>query len=145
MKAPTTLIHAAHGITFLARLVRQGDPYGMNFGLSHGEEKPVVEFYDTRYPFDYDFIGTLEEAKAAGATCLGQFVSRHYLDTLREFDGFALALHGGIADWQIDAPSIAAVVAKFDRIKDKPHTPEPQPPRPKLNPAADRIKFIGIG
>lgn len=51
---------------FNVRIVNNGEKYGRDFCLTHDEDKPMVEFYDRRYPH----------------TQYGQFVSRYYVGTL---------------------------------------------------------------
>lgn len=100
---------------WLVRLVCPGDRYGLEFCLVHGESKknlshklgntPMVEFYSFKNPEnDYDFVGSREDAKAAGAPGLGQFVSRYYLDTLDEVaeKKRGINLCGYIPAWQVD-------------------------------------------
>lgn len=102
---------SALGVPFLCRIVRNGDNYGLHGSLIHCKDKPLVEFYDTRYPFWYDFVGTREDAIAAGAKPLGQFVSRYYVSTLRESRhlDYGLALHGGVPGWNVDPESMRQV------------------------------------
>lgn len=118
--APTLAVTAAHGVPFTARLVTEGTPYGLDFCLIHEEEeKPMIEFYDFRHKHAFDYVGDPKEAHS-GTPILGQFVSRYYLGTLTGEDGFhgrdhrveesGLDLHGGVADWQIDADSLAGVI-----------------------------------
>lgn len=121
--SPTFTFTAANGTPFLVRLVRQGDPYGAEMRLVHDETYPEVEFYDTRYPFAYDFVGTKEEAIAAGAPVLGQFTAgRYYVHTLRETRALhgrdtGLALNGSIAAWIVDPASMHAVHAWLDEVE----------------------------
>lgn len=110
-----TAVTAANGITFNVRLVEEGDPYGLNMALVHnkpgllsGKVKPMVEFYDTRSQFHYDFVGTAEEAKAAGAKCLGQFVAHYFVETLLESIDVTpgVCLNGAVPAWQIDGEAL---------------------------------------
>lgn len=66
----------AHDCMFTLRVVGDGDPYGLNMGLRHAGDDPLVEFYDQRWPHDHDSDGTM----------LGQFVARYRLSTLLEPD-----------------------------------------------------------
>ena len=68
----TVSVKAENGITFNVRRVNQGDRYGLDNCLTHEEDKPLIEFYDSRYPFDMDEHGNV----------LGQFISRYYLREL---------------------------------------------------------------
>lgn len=76
---------------FNVRVVNKGDKYGRDFCLTHNEEKPLVEFYDSRYPH----------------TEFGQFVSRYYVETILGEDKWGraeggLCLDGGNADvWTV--------------------------------------------
>ena len=76
---------------FNVRVVNKGDKYGRDFCLTHDEDKPLVEFYDSRYPH----------------TEFGQFVSRYYVSTLLGEDRYGraeggLCLDGGNAnEWTV--------------------------------------------
>ncbi len=75
---------------FNVRVVNKGDKYGLDFCLTHEEDKPLVEFYDVRYPH----------------TEFGQFVSRYYVSTILGDDGYGpkdsgLNLHGGVPEWTV--------------------------------------------
>jgi len=76
---------------FNVRVVNKGDKYGRDFCLTHDSDKPMVEFYDSRYPH----------------TEFGQFVSRYYVSTILGTDGYGraeggLILDGGNADvWTV--------------------------------------------
>jgi hypothetical protein len=75
---------------FNVRVVNKGDKYGLNNVLTHNEDKPLVEFYDVRYPH----------------TEFGQFVSRYYVSTILGDDGYGpkdsgLNLHGGVPEWTV--------------------------------------------
>jgi hypothetical protein len=118
MNPPTLRFTAANQIPFLVRLVATGDHYGMEMRLVNREE-PMVEFYDARNPFAYDFVGSKADAIAAGAPVLGQFTGgRYYLSTLRETRHHhgGLALTGGIPTWTLDPASMAAVHAWLDTV-----------------------------
>ena len=88
---------------FNVRIVNNGDKYGREFCLTHDEDKPMVEFYDRRYPH----------------TQYGQFVSRYYVGTLLGYEGFyggeptgGLCLDGGNAkEWSVSADGMALVRA----------------------------------
>jgi hypothetical protein len=89
------------GITFAVRLVQKGDRYGLHGCLTHDIDKPdgpLVEFYDTRYDHNSDW---LEEFK-------GQFVSRYYAETLLGHDG-GLCLDGGVSDWHVSAGNMIQI------------------------------------
>lgn len=78
---------------FNIRLVRKGDAYGLNLGLVHDQDEPLVEVFDARYVFEGDTGDTL-----------GQFVSRYFLTTF--FEGRnGVNLDGGIPAWYLCANS----------------------------------------
>ena len=77
----TTLIEK-----FNVRLVNKNDKYGREWCLTHNENEPMVEFYDSRFS-DLN-------------TGLGQFVSRYYVSTMMEVEN-GLNLDTGIDDWEI--------------------------------------------
>jgi len=84
---------------FNVRVVNYGDKYGRDFCLTHDEQKPLVEFYDSRYPH----------------TEFGQFVSRYYVETILGEDKWGraeggLCLDGGNADsWTVSAEDMDIV------------------------------------
>ena len=83
---------------FNVRIVNKGDKYGRDFCLTHTEDKPLVEFYDARYPH----------------TEFGQFVSRYYVETILGDDGYGskaggLSLYGGISEWSVSARDMETV------------------------------------
>jgi len=83
---------------FNVRVVNQGDKYGRDFCLTHDGDRPLVEFYDARYPH----------------TQFGQFVSRYYVSTILGTDGYGsaeggLSLDGGIPEWTVSADDMATV------------------------------------
>lgn len=85
------------GVRFCARLLTEGDVYGLSGALAwEHEDRPGVEFYDTRYPI----------------SVYGQFVGRYFVETLLERDEHVgLDLHGGVPDWSIDADAMDVVRA----------------------------------
>ena len=109
MAKTTTVTSASNGVTFTVRLVEKGDRHGVNFCLIHSDPRPTVEFYDLKSKAaSYDFVGPREKAIAAGAPCLGQFVSSYYVHTLLETIDTArgLCLHGGVPRWTIDSDAV---------------------------------------
>ena len=83
---------------FNVRVVNKGDKYGLDFCLTHDGDKPLVEFYDVRYPH----------------TEFGQFVSRYYVETILEDKGYGdkargLQLDGGIPEWTVTASDMVTV------------------------------------
>lgn len=64
--------------------------------------KPLVEFYDRRYPHTPD----------------GQFVSRYYLETLLASgpSGGTFVLDGGVDDWCVDGETWAFLIAWLSRL-----------------------------
>ena len=85
---------------FNVRILRQHDHYGLEDGLVHNEEEPVVEFYDNRYINDGDWKR-------------GQFVARYYAETLREdcvrIYQYGLQLEGDIPAWHIHPVDMALI------------------------------------
>lgn len=86
--------NASNGIQFNVRVVNEGDNYGLDNCLTHEGEKPLVEFYDARFPH----------------TKYGQFVSRYYVETILPHEG-ELNLDFGIPDWSIDSVTLAKIVS----------------------------------
>ena len=80
------------GLSFTARVIDTGDNYGKDNCLVN-DGKPLVEFYDARYDF---------------TPGLGQFVTRYYVDTIKEHQG-GLILDGGVPDWTISASNVSDV------------------------------------
>jgi hypothetical protein len=83
---------------FNVRIVNKGDKYGLDNCLTHEGDKPLVEFYDTRYLH----------------TEFGQFVSRYYVETILSDDGYGpkdcgLILHGGVPEWTLSAKDMDTV------------------------------------
>jgi hypothetical protein len=82
---------------FNVRVVNKGDKYGRDFCITN-EGKPLVEFYDARYPH----------------TEFGQFVSRYFVETILGDDGYGpkatgLSLDGGIPEWTVSASDMVTV------------------------------------
>lgn len=103
------------GRSFLVRVVKQGECYGLDDCLTHDKADPLIEFYDQKYK---DKPGFGER---------GQFVKRYYARTLAGCDGYStapvndLCLDGGNADvWYVDAAAIAPVIALAKVICVKP-------------------------
>lgn len=112
---PTIWIVNDKGRPFIARVVRKGDNYGLDFCITYGEGKdafdwngkpkdeaaldPMVEFYDA----------TLAGDNHWGP--FGQFVSRYYVRTILDGDDYrGLCLDGGNADvWGIDGDAMFIV------------------------------------
>lgn len=86
-------------VTFNVRLVQKGDEYGLDNKLTHDEDEPLVEFYDTRYPH----------------TEFGQFISRYYRKTLLGSPSVehGLDLHGGERAWVLSPKNMRDVVARI--------------------------------
>jgi len=83
---------------FNVRVVKQGEKYGRDFCLTHDGDRPLVEFYDTRYMH----------------TEFGQFVSRYYVETILSEKGngpknCGLNLHGGVPEWTVSAEDMDTV------------------------------------
>ena len=94
-------------LPIIVRIVRKGDRYGLNDCLTHGETRPLVEFYDGRFT---DKFGER-----------GQFISRYYASTLLDdcvrLGQRGLILDGGVAEWKIDGPTMAGILRWIDRNK----------------------------
>lgn len=92
------------------RLVNVGDRYGLNMCLTHDAGEQLIEFYDRTHAFHYDYVGTPEEAKAAGAPCLGQFVTRYRLSTIlksaEKRPSATLMMNGGVPVWHIEYEAV---------------------------------------
>lgn len=80
-------------ITWAIRLVQQGQRFGRDDACVHEGAMPVVEFFDTRFPF----------------SDLGQFVSRYHADTLLAGTDGTFCLEGGIQDWNLSADAMRRV------------------------------------
>lgn len=106
------IIHIPYdaGIPFFARIVRQGDRYGMKGQLIHHGKEPYIEFYDAR--FDHNqWLGEV-----------GQFVSRYNLKDIMGFpDGIGLDLDGGIDDWKLTAAQVRYVKDRIAYLTDLDH------------------------
>jgi hypothetical protein len=86
---------------FIVRIVRQYDRYGRQAALVHRKEDPLVEFYDSRYPF----------------TPLGQFITRYYRQTLLNTqDGPLVLLDTGNPDWQVPAPAMRILKERLEEL-----------------------------
>lgn len=91
------VFNADGNAVLVARLLREGDRYGLNDCLTWEEKEPGIEFYDGRYPH----------------TPRGQFVSRYYLETLLESvqkGNRGLCLDGGVAAWALNPGELAGAV-----------------------------------
>ena len=104
----TFMTVVSNGIPFHARLVKQGETYGLNRCLTHDKSDSMVEFYDARY--------------VKGFESLGQFVSRYYVKTLLDTTwGDArrgLNLQSDIPDWYIDTGAMTKVFEWLEWIID---------------------------
>lgn len=105
MKAHVLILPQEHPYApLLVRVVEWGERYGLDFKLVHDGFVPMVEFYDTRYPF----------------TCYGQFVSRYTLDTILKSKG-GINLHGGTPSWVATSPSMEKVRAWLEEVFEASH------------------------
>lgn len=77
---------------YTVRFVNKGEKYGLDFCLTHDDDKPMIEFYDARYQH----------------TEFGQFVSRYYVETLRDHVG-KLNLYSSIPEWTVSAAGMQKV------------------------------------
>lgn len=96
----STITNQHNGLTYMIRIVEQGDCYGHNMALINSLDTPMVEFYDTRYKFDHD-----------GDIILGQFVTRYSLNTIKEQGPNAICLQGGVVDWVADNQAMTQLQA----------------------------------
>ena len=107
-------VRAANGVPFVVRVVSDGERYGRDGCLVHGDPenkvfrgsdagRPSVEFYDARYPDIDEWLG------------LGQFTgARYFVSTLLGDDGYGsgtggLDLVGYEPSWKIDAQTMEFV------------------------------------
>ena len=86
------------GNQFLVRIVNKGDNYGLKWKLVYEEDEPMVEFYDMDYMH----------------TPYGRFISRYYMSTLLEEEGYAngsigLRLDGDVDEWYISADNMKLI------------------------------------
>jgi len=83
---------------FNVRIVRQGERYGRNDCLVHDDEKPLVEFFDSKQ--NLSVFGPY-----------GQFVSRYYCETILAGDyPQGLCLDGGVPAWSISTKGMRSVI-----------------------------------
>lgn len=82
------------GVEFAVRVIYRGDKYGRDFKLTYDDDKPTVEFYDTKYPH----------------TQYGQFISRYNLSTLLPLSS-GIDLAGNVPRWKIDQATMADIVS----------------------------------
>lgn len=81
---------------FFVRIVSMGEKYGRGDCLTHEQQDPLIEFYDSRF---MDKFGPR-----------GQFVSRYYCSTIMESDyPTGLSLDGGVPAWGLSADSMLQV------------------------------------
>lgn len=88
-----SVVNSSTGIKWNCRILNRGDKYGLNYCLTHNIDKPLVEFYDSRFPH----------------TEYGQFVCRYWVETILESANDGLILDFGIPNWQIDADQMQQV------------------------------------
>lgn len=102
------------GIKWCARLVFQGDNYGLNHCLEHDEADPLVEFYDMDSRAAEMMRQSDNPAERYEGEEYGQFVSRYYLSTLKETDwtkSNGLNLDGGVDRWSVSGGYMADTMA----------------------------------
>ena len=96
MSANRITVTNENGMTFNVQIVLEGESYGLEGSLT--AKADLIEFYDARY-----------EGEVFGE--MGQFVSRYYVETIREHGrGVGLDLDGGVADWTVDAEAMDEVI-----------------------------------
>lgn len=86
-------------VTWLVRLVEQGDRYGRDDCAVRQEAEPLVEFYDARFP----------------VTDLGHFVSRYHVSTILEGTK-GLLLDTGSSEWHISDRGMNEVRSWLRRV-----------------------------
>lgn len=107
MKPSKFTFQSLAGNPWLVRVVSEGETYGLSNCLKHTGGEPLVEFYDARYPHNFDSEGPL-----------GQFVSRYYLSTLRDHSpANGLNLYGGEPSWSLAATDMAKVLRFLDQVQ----------------------------
>ncbi len=92
------------GRTFLVRVVREGERYGLDDCIVYNkdtdstfyENDPLIEFYDLSV-----------DLRKFGPR--GQFVSRYHASQLAKDSPYGLDLHGGVPEWKIDALTLQPV------------------------------------
>ncbi len=93
----------AKGRAFNVRLVCCGERYGLNDGLVHDKDDPLVEFWDATYEHDPRF-----------SPGLGQFASRYYLSTFagsdRRRNVVGLDLCGHVDAWKLTAGNVVDAI-----------------------------------
>lgn len=103
MKLATVQNIRTNGMSFNVRVVEKGEQYGLNMCLTHEDDMPMIEFYDTRYKFD-----------RIGDIIMGQFITRYNLDTFKTVQGTGLNLDGGVHDWTLDPDAVAQTHALLE-------------------------------
>ena len=94
MNTNTITVTNSNDVPFTVRIVRQGDRYGLKFGLVHDKAEPLIEFYDQRFQH----------------TEYGQFVTRYYASTVAATEYPEITLYLKISDWFIDGPGLRRAV-----------------------------------
>lgn len=104
-----TRITTAQGIPMVIRLVPYGERYGRAGKLTHtfglDEFGPMVEFYDARHAHE-DWMGFS-----------GQFITRYYVETLRQRDqSRGLCLNGSVTVWDVDGLAMYYVMGWLEGV-----------------------------
>lgn len=105
------------GIKWCARLVCQGDNYGLNHCLEHDEADPLVEFYDMDSGAAQKMRASDDPRTRYEGEEYGQFVSRYYLSTLNETswaNSSGLNLDGGVPRWGVSGGLMEQVMFIFN-------------------------------
>ena len=82
------------GQPWTIRIIDKVDKYGREDCLTHDNDEPTVEFYDSDHPHDIDPVS---------GTILGQFVSRYYISTIADGGSGGLDLMGYEPKWKINS------------------------------------------
>ncbi len=104
-------ITTAKGVPMLVRIVHAGEPFGLELQLRNTKSINLVEFWDTRYDYQYMYPGPASKAKELGFPVLGQHIARYEVPTLAGKTEGHLVLDGSQRIWDVDEHNMAAVVA----------------------------------
>jgi hypothetical protein len=104
-------------IPFVVREVAVGGRYGADMVLINDSGDTLIELYDARYKFCYDFLGAKQDAIEEGATCLGQFVTRYCRPTFLSAvaSGWGLNMMMGTTDWCLTKNDLQVIAKLLDQ------------------------------
>jgi len=101
---------------WMVRIVKKGQPYGLNYCLTHDKDEPLVEFYslgDYRLPDEKGTLKVDEQKKQElrDKFPIGQFVSRYNLRTVLDHTpGVGLDLYGSEPRWTLYGDSFGKII-----------------------------------